>query len=41
MNDESQENRNHESTSFVYSDTDSDSDIDKEDYLDEPIAGEA
>ena len=41
MENESQEKRNNELTYFVASDTDADSDTDKEDYLDELIADEA
>ena len=38
MEDESQENRIYDSTDFVCSDTDADSDSDIEAYFDEPIA---
>ena len=41
MENESHENRNYEHTDFFCSDTDADSDIDKEDYFDEPIADKA
>ena len=40
MEDESQENRNCESTDFVCSDTDADSNADIKVYFDEPIADE-
>ena len=38
MEDESQEDRNCESTDFVCSDTDADSNTDREAYFNEPIA---
>ena len=41
MEDESQENRNCESTDFICSDTDANSSTDVRAYFDEPIADEA
>ena len=41
MEDESQENRNYKSTDFVCSNTDADSNTDREAYFDKPIADKA